>query len=64
MLQKLLQSLQKTQPILTEETSLIDKFVMSHQALYQLPYPQYKQILLKIVENRLGTLAHDPTTDL
>jgi hypothetical protein len=53
--------LQKTQPILTEETSLIDKFVMSHQALYQLPYPLYKQILIKIVENRLSSLAIDST---
>jgi hypothetical protein len=53
--------LQKTQPILTEETSLIDKFVMSHQSLYQLPYPLYKQILIKIVENRLPSLATDST---
>ena len=34
---------------------------MSHQSLYQLPYPLYKQILIKIVENRLSSLAIDST---
>ncbi len=42
LLQKLLGSLQKTQPIHTEEASLIDKFVMSHQSVYSLPSQLYK----------------------
>ena len=63
LLQKLLGSLQKTQPIHTEEASLIDKFVMSHQSVYSLPSQLYKQMLIKIVENRLdkessGELQH------
>lgn len=54
LLARLVQSLSKTQPILSEESSLIDKFVLSHQSVYQLqPAAQYKQVLVKLVENRL-----------
>lgn len=51
-LQKLLQSISKSQPIASEEISLIDKFILSHSSVYQLPGITYKQLLLKILENR------------
>jgi hypothetical protein len=62
LLHKLVQSLSKSQPIQTEETSLIDKFVLSHQATYQLPGQMYKQMMIKIVENRLLSPSWWPST--
>ena len=32
---------------------MIDKFVASHSTVYQLPSSMYKQMMIKIVENRM-----------
>ncbi len=53
-LNKLLQSVTKREPINTEEISLVDKFILSHSGSYQLPGSIYKNILLKILENRIN----------
>jgi hypothetical protein len=47
------QSVSKTQPIETEEISLIDKFILAHSSQYKLPGPVYKNLLVKIIENRI-----------
>lgn len=51
--------MQKQQPIVTEEASLIEKFVVTHQSVYQLQQPVYKQLLGKVLENRLANPLWD-----